>query len=127
MLFLMMKMSTIPTVNTEPKLPIKQVPDLIHPTYNTIPKPPMFQSLPRQPSLNPADLVDIIVNNVDGKLIEYSQHPIGIRCVINNNFSMIHGGKLQLKITDPNTSNECFINVTGDTKNQIINMITSNY
>lgn len=87
----------------------------------------MYQSVPRPQSLNPADLVDIIVNNADGKLIEYSQHPIGIRCVINNNFSMIHGGKLQLKITDPNTNTECIININGDTKNKIINMITSNY
>lgn len=95
------------------------MPDLTPPTYNHLPRPTQ--------SINPADLVDITVNNVDGKLLEYSQHVVGIRCVINNHFSTIHGGKLQLKIVDPNSNNECIINVTGETKNKIINMITNNY
>ena len=115
-------------MNIDDKTNLKPTPDSTLHTYNAIPKPPMYQSFPRQPpSLNPADLLAITVNNADGKLIEYSQHPIGIRCVINNNFSIIHGGKLQLKITDPNTNTECFIDITGEAKNKIINMITSNY
>ena len=105
---------------TIPNSEIKPVPiaDSALPTYNT--------TIPR-PSINTADLTAITVNNGDGKLIEYSQHPIGIRCVINNNFSIIHGGKLQLRILDPNTNTECFIDVIGGTKNKIINMITNNY
>ena len=95
------------------------MPDLTPNTYNPLPRPTQ--------SINPADLTSITVNNEDGKLIEYSQHVVGIRCVINNHFSMIHSGKLQLKIVDPNTNYECFIDVTGDLKNKIINMITNNF
>ena len=113
----MIKMSQIPQINTKPEIKLTPIPDLTPRTYNTIPRS----------SINPADLIAITVNNADGKLIEYSSHPIGIRCVINNNFNIIHGGKLQLKILDPNTNIECFLDVTGDLRNKIISMITNNY
>jgi len=110
-------MNQIHQVNIEPQVKLNPIPDLTPTTYNSIPKPP----------LNPADLVAIEVRNSDGKLTEYSTHSIGIRCVINNNFSVIHSGKLQLKIVDPNTNNECYIDVTGELKHKILNMITNNY
>lgn len=99
-----------------PELKLNPMPDLTHHTYNQIQVPK---------TLNTTDLLAIEVRNSDGKLLEYSCHPIGIRCIINNNFSVIHGGKLQLKILDPNTNNECFIDVTGETKNTIVKMITN--
>ena len=114
----MNKMNQIPQVNTKPEIKLVPTVDLPHPTYNTI---------PNHKPLNSADLLDITVTNADGKLLEYSQHSIGIRCVITHNFSMLNGGKLQLKILDPNTNAECLINVTGETKNKIISMITNNY
>ena len=113
----MNKMNQIPQISTKPEIKPVPIVDLQHHTYNTR----------QNTSINPADLVSVTVNNADGKLLEYSQHPIGIRCVINNNFSIIHGGKLQLRILDPNTNIECFIDVTGEIKNKIINMITNNY
>ena len=117
MLFSTIKMTSIPKPQVNSEIKPLPIPDSILHTYNSIPKP----------QNNPADLVAITVNNGDGKLLEYSQHPIGIRCVINNNFSIIHGGKLQLKILDPNTNIECFIDITGEIRNKIINMITNNY
>ena len=115
--FSMNKMNQIPQPKVNSEIKPLPIPDSTLHTYNSIPKP----------QNNPADLVAITVNNGDGKLLEYSQHPIGIRCVINNNFSIIHGGKLQLKILDPNTNIECFIDITGEIRNKIINMITNNY
>lgn len=106
---------------------LNEIPSLTIPELD-IPKPTSIPQTPIPKLQNTtSDLLSITVNNEDGKLMEYSQHPIGIRCIINNHFNVIHGGKLQLKIMDPNTNYVCYINVGGSTRNAIINMISNNY
>ena len=58
-------------------------------------------------------------------MTEFSTHPLGIRCVINNNFNLIHGGNMTIVIQDGNTKHQCSIEISGVTKNKIINLITN--
>lgn len=74
---------------------------------------------------NSADLLSIEIQNEDKKMTEFSTHPLGIRCVINNNFNLIHGGNMTIVIQDGNTKHQCSIEISGVTKNKIINLITN--
>ena len=88
---------------------------LLLPSNNLINEPNLAKSTP--------DIVSIEVLNENKKMLEFSTHPIGIRCVMNNNFSLLHGGKLQLIITDA-SNHQCTLEITGLTKNKILQLIT---
>lgn len=93
----------------------------------TIPTPTLQIPTLQTPSRidNTADLLSIEILNEDKKMTEYSTHPLGIKCVINNNFNLIHGGNMTVVIQDGNTKQQCSIEVSGVTKNKIINLIAN--
>ena len=90
---------------------------------------PLAQSSNVLPEINTgmktnADIVSIEVLNEDKKMVEFSIHPLGIRCIMNNHFNLLYGGKMQVVITDGNSNHQCTLEIIGLTKNKIINLIT---
>lgn len=105
-------------------IPIGQINSIARPSTT-----PLSQTSNVLPEINTGlktntDVVSIEVLNEDKKMIEYSTHQLGIRCVMNNHFNLLYGGKMQVVITDGNSNHQCTVELTGQTKNKIVQLIT---